>query len=82
MLFDDDDDNFVVSFVPPGARANRDARFGEEFDENFKVPWRLADKSSDLVEAVNDFHFAMINDTPRNDFYRECLSVVKKHAYF
>jgi protein arginine N-methyltransferase 7 len=26
-----------------------------------------------LVEAVNDFHFAMMNDTPRNEFYYELL---------
>jgi len=26
-----------------------------------------------LVEAVNDFHYAMINDQPRNEFYYECL---------
>lgn len=31
------------------------------------------------VQAVNDFHFAMINDTPRNHFYRTALErAVKK----
>lgn len=38
-----------------------------------QVPSRLADKPADLIEAVNDFHYAMMNDHPRNAFYRECL---------
>ena len=49
------------------------ATFGEDFEDHFCVPPRLQDKSSELVEAVNDFHYAMINDHPRNEFYRECL---------
>ncbi|KAH8069140.1 hypothetical protein JL720_12047 [Aureococcus anophagefferens] len=57
-------------YVPPGARAHC---FGEDFEGHFCVPARLQDKSADLVEAVNDFHYAMINDHPRNEFYRECL---------
>jgi len=67
------DDRNSNIYVPPGAR-NRDKHcFGDDFEAHFKVPTRLADKAHDLVEAVNDFHFAMINDTPRNEFYRECL---------
>ena len=58
-------------YVPPGARAAH--CFGEDFEGHFSVPARLQDKSADLVEAVNDFHYAMINDHPRNEFYRECL---------
>ena len=58
-------------YVPPGARAAH--CFGEDFEGHFCVPARLQDKSADLVEAVNDFHYAMINDHPRNEFYRECL---------
>jgi protein arginine N-methyltransferase 7 len=27
----------------------------------------------DLVEAVNDFHYAMLGDEPRNEFYLSCL---------
>jgi protein arginine N-methyltransferase 7 len=27
----------------------------------------------DLVEAVNDFHYAMLGDEPRNEFYLNCL---------
>ena len=45
----------------------------DSFEGHFCVPARLQDKSADLVEAVNDFHYAMINDHPRNEFYRECL---------
>lgn len=60
-------------YVPPGARDSQTACFGEDFEGHFAVPPRLQDKSSDLVEAVNDFHYAMINDHPRNEFYRECL---------
>ncbi|KAJ8604167.1 hypothetical protein CTAYLR_008583 [Chrysophaeum taylorii] len=61
-------------FVPPGARAGSSSKaFGRDFDPHFLVPRRLADKPADLIEAVNDFHYAMMNDHPRNDFYRECL---------
>jgi hypothetical protein len=31
-----------------------------------------------LVEAVNDFHFAMMNDHDRNEFYREALEKAVK----
>ncbi|KAK7241273.1 peptidyl-arginine methylase [Aureococcus anophagefferens] len=58
-------------YVPPGARAAH--CFGEDFEGHFCVPARLQDKSADLVEAVNDFHYAMINDHPRNEFYRDGL---------
>ena len=47
--------------------------FGADFEPHFEVPPRLGNKPSDLVEAVNDFHYAMMNDHPRNEFYRECL---------
>lgn len=61
-------------YVPPGAVGSKVRRFGSDFEEQFTVPRRLSDKPNDLIEAVNDFHYAMMNDHPRNAFYRECLS--------
>lgn len=43
-----------------------------------KVPNRLVDKTYSLVEAVNDFHFAMMNDHDRNAFYRDALKAAVK----
>ena len=43
------------------------------------VPARLADKSSELVESVNDWHYAMINDHPRNEFFR-CLAGARRSS--
>lgn len=60
-------------YVPPGARSSKAALFGRDMESHFVVPRRLADKPGDLIEAVNDFHYAMMNDHPRNAFYRECL---------
>ena len=65
------EDRGANMYVPPGARSH--SCFGEDFEGHFRVPARLQDKSADLVEAVNDFHYAMINDHPRNEFYQECL---------
>eukprot|EP01012_Entosiphon_sulcatum_P020099 TRINITY_DN2506_c0_g1_i1.p1 TRINITY_DN2506_c0_g1~~TRINITY_DN2506_c0_g1_i1.p1 ORF type:complete len:394 (+),score=81.19 TRINITY_DN2506_c0_g1_i1:37-1182(+) len=66
--------------LPPGADASENSRqqqpFGERFEPPFSVPRRLADKSTELVEAVNDFHFAMVNDLERNEFYRDALKQV------
>ena len=42
-------------------------------DPHFWLPNRLADKSQALVEAVNDFHYAMMNDFDRNEFYQKGL---------
>lgn len=47
--------------------------FGYRFEEGFHVPKRLFNVPRSLVEAVNDFHFAMMNDTPRNQFYYDLL---------
>ena len=65
------EDRSANMYLPPGARSH--SCFGEDFEGHFRVPARLQDKSADLVEAVNDFHYAMINDHPRNEFYQECL---------
>eukprot|EP00730_Choanoeca_flexa_P013517 TRINITY_DN5407_c0_g1_i2.p1 TRINITY_DN5407_c0_g1~~TRINITY_DN5407_c0_g1_i2.p1 ORF type:complete len:365 (+),score=84.55 TRINITY_DN5407_c0_g1_i2:100-1194(+) len=66
-------------WLPPGADCNvsQAALFGLDLEEHFELPERLADKSASLVEAVNDFHFAMLNDKPRNEFYRKAL---KEHV--
>jgi len=63
-------------WLPPGADCDTDRQtlFGLDLEEHFELPARLADKSASLVEAVNDFHFAMLNDKPRNEFYRRALA--------
>ncbi|KAJ1623862.1 S-adenosyl-L-methionine-dependent methyltransferase, partial [Pavlovales sp. CCMP2436] len=40
------------------------------------VPHRLRSKPTELIETVNDWHFAMINDQPRNRFYQTLLREV------
>jgi len=63
-----------VNWYPPGADAGGEQRvFLDSVDEAFSVPDRLADKSGELVESVNDWHYAMINDHPRNEFYKKAL---------
>jgi protein arginine N-methyltransferase 7 len=69
-----------AGFLPPGACQNsRDRRnvFANEFEPHFHVPKRLQRVPTPLVEAVNDFHFAMMNDLPRNEFY---YGLLKKHV--
>lgn len=63
------------SWLPPGADCGEDAdlMFGTDLEEHFHLPARLTDKSCSLVEAVNDFHFAMMNDFDRNEFYKKAL---------
>ncbi|EGD79112.1 arginine N-methyltransferase [Salpingoeca rosetta] len=63
-------------WVPPGAdnQGGDEDVFGTDLDEHFYIPRRLEDKCASLVEAVNDFHFAMLNDSQRNDFYRQALA--------
>eukprot|EP00667_Euglena_gracilis_P020162 EG_transcript_21749 len=39
-------------------------------------PARLTGKRPDLLRAVNVFHYAMLNDTARNDFYWAALKEV------
>lgn len=50
--------------------------FDYRFERHVFVPPRLRRVPTALVEAVNDFHFAMMNDTPRNAFY---YNLLKKH---
>ena len=65
------------SWLPPAADAAGEHNlFGRDFEEHFWVPPRLMDKSLELVETANDFHYAMVNDHPRNEFYRLALAKV------
>lgn len=77
-----------IGFLPPGAshpnahvaspngggngHRVRDA-FSHRFEQHIPLPARLRHVPSSLVEAVNDFHYAMMNDLPRNQFYYELL---------
>lgn len=63
----------TAGFIPPGAGKNDRNAFGRQFDRHFHVPDRIALAPTSLVEAVNDFHYAMMNDTPRNEFYYNLL---------
>jgi protein arginine N-methyltransferase 7 len=65
------------NWLPPAADAAGEHNlFGRDFEEHFWVPARLTDKSMELVETANDFHYAMVNDHPRNEFYRQSLKAV------
>lgn len=69
----------LPGFLPPGAcfqSKNYKNAFARQFEEHFTVPQRLATVPTPLVEAVNDFHYAMMNDTHRNEFY---YSLLNKH---
>jgi hypothetical protein len=64
-------------YVPPATdRDGPKPSFGEQCDDQFIVPTRLHDKPYELIEAANDWHYAMMNDHPRNDFYRGALAKV------
>jgi type III protein arginine methyltransferase len=73
----------AVTGAHPGQHGNPQKRNGhrkDDFDYRFEqhifVPPRLRRVPTALVEAVNDFHFAMMNDTPRNAFY---YNLLKRH---
>ena len=64
-------------YRPPGnERDGERANFAANIPKNFIVPNRLADKPYELIEAANDWHYAMMNDHPRNVFYRDALKQV------
>ena len=74
----DSNEPLDVSFVPPGANtayANEQC-YGVQLDHSFQIPKRLINKNAGLVEAVNDWHFSMVNDFDRNMFYKICLQNV------
>jgi len=69
----------VPTWYPPGADAQDNGGiplFEYHFPRQFFVPSRIARRNSDLMEAVNDFHFAMMNDHGRNQFYLDSLKKV------
>lgn len=77
--YDDDDDmqtNTSPGYVPPCDRDENLHAFGSDLPAHFVIPRRLQTKSSELIETVNDWHFAMINDLPRNQFYQSALQRV------
>jgi protein arginine N-methyltransferase 7 len=60
--------------VPPcEANGRPEHLFGSYMPTHFVVPARLRDKPTELIETVNDWHFAMINDLDRNKFYQTLL---------
>jgi len=72
------------SFIPPGCDAGVDEddeeqRFYEtSLVKGFWCPSRLRGRNESLIEAVNDWHFAMLNDSHRNDFYWKSMDSVVK----
>ncbi|ORC85315.1 putative arginine N-methyltransferase, type III [Trypanosoma theileri] len=57
----------------PYEQTRRADAFVHRVDQHIPVPARLRHAPTSLVEAVNDFHFAMMNDGPRNAFYEDLL---------
>ena len=71
---DDDEMNEGQPYRPPGNEHDGErVKFAANVPRNFVVPDRLRDKPYELIEAANDWHYAMMNDHPRNVFYREAL---------
>ena len=66
------------AYVPTGGvqRKKQEPLFGDSFEDGFEVPRRLHDKSDDFICTVNDWHFAMLNDFPRNEHYKNALKKV------
>ena len=62
--------------MPPASGDGDKVCFGDNVDRSFVVPRRLRDKPYELIEAANDWHYAMMNDHPRNDFYKAALQRV------
>lgn len=61
-------------YMPPCESNGRPEHlFGSYMPTNFVVPERLRTKPTELIETVNDWHFAMINDLDRNKFYQTLL---------
>ncbi|KAH9586659.1 hypothetical protein LSM04_004263 [Trypanosoma melophagium] len=61
----------------PHDQTRRADAFVHRVDPRIPVPARLRHAPCSLVEAVNDFHFAMMNDGPRNAFYE---SLLRRHV--
>lgn len=69
------------SFIPPGCDAsdlddddgNEITRYEDALTRGYWCPPRLRGRNESLIEAVNDWHFAMLNDSHRNQFYWDAL---------
>mmetsp|Transcript_43276 Transcript_43276/g.136722 ORF Transcript_43276/g.136722 Transcript_43276/m.136722 type:complete len:420 (-) Transcript_43276:205-1464(-) len=73
------------SFIPPGCDADdsyQDPSTSRNYEDSmvkgFWCPPRLRGRNESLIEAVNDWHFAMLNDANRNQFYFDAMSEVVK----
>jgi len=70
------------SFVPPGCDHGEEyedsTRYEDAMTRGHWVPPRLRGRNESLIEAVNDWHFAMLNDSHRNQFYWDALAAVAK----
>jgi len=62
-----------MPYKPPGSEGKETNLFEANVPKAFLIPERLRDKPYELIEAANDWHYAMMNDHPRNEFYRDCL---------
>eukprot|EP00439_Symbiodinium_sp_Y106_P008097 s56_g1.t1 len=68
------------SFIPPGCDDGEEyedsTRYEDAMTRGHWVPPRLRGRNESLIEAVNDWHFAMLNDSHRNQFYWDALAAV------
>jgi len=70
------------SFIPPGCDVEGDEgsqparRYEDSMEKGFWVPPRLRGRNDSLIEAVNDWHYAMLNDANRNEFYWDAMEDV------
>lgn len=70
------------SFIPPGCDVDRQdgetVHYEDSLASGFWCPSRLRGRDESLIEAVNDWHFAMLNDAQRNQFYWDAMADVVK----
>eukprot|EP00927_Polykrikos_kofoidii_P054279 TRINITY_DN48717_c0_g1_i1.p1 TRINITY_DN48717_c0_g1~~TRINITY_DN48717_c0_g1_i1.p1 ORF type:complete len:461 (-),score=83.44 TRINITY_DN48717_c0_g1_i1:35-1417(-) len=66
------------SYIPPGCDADADEDvvrcYEASLSRGFWCPPRLTGRNESLIEAVNDWHFAMLNDSHRNQFYWDAMA--------
>lgn len=60
-------------FHPPGYEPENTPLFRDQVPTSFRIPANLAAQKASHVEVVNDFHYAMVNDSSRNQFYWNAL---------
>ncbi|KAJ9442723.1 hypothetical protein DIPPA_54179 [Diplonema papillatum] len=65
-----------AAFVPSGGARAKEVPFDKSFERHMFVPSRLKGKSADFIGTVNDWHYAMLNDHPRNEHYKNALEKV------